>query len=1759
MNSLFDACEDIMSRMRRIMNQVKAVVDDLQGALDYSDDEGWIDPYDDDSRSDASTQGPFQAKSLLENDAKDEGLHPYAAKRRTGRPGVNTKKRRTDIAEDATKLKLKSNRKRGQSVQVMRSFASTGVAKQSTKRRRADHLYRTADDGNDSSNDDPNDMTLLELAAANKGTNPHCGQARSNARSDKSAASLSTKERRSRVQSHGQEFPWSSRNVKWKGLARRAPATGSCDGLPGESDAQGLSSGARAHRQLKHCRHSSTSSHSPVNRPKSRTKKSAVDDNARSSPQELQQELIVSLQNCAVAESECIFTPQEPFVGSTGDKSISDLGHQLNEKYRIGTCIGVLGSISASTDPSNLPLVLNMLVDLLVKNGCETILSLVSREIRLFRNHICVLCTILRLTRTFDTELLLPSHGTVYNLFGSGNHFVFSGAVIFQVVDCVCALLNPGAWSLSIKNPREIICELSFLRFELSQRNNLTERVCKCLLEEQPVQEWCLSNDGTHCFVTCVNPGTWRQYLSTGDLPVSTHATSTRISALGDGGWPSSERDMLWSLLAYFMKERVSSTDPVRNIWLLLSKLMFKGALFKDTSNENSALPPCSEQLDRMTRDLQVFATFLRTGAFANLPISDKLLVAVIKECLLLQAEIITTMSSQLLIGSASEDRRRQRALWIQILKPNDELPELTHIVTQTYVVANVGASNNASDANILLPCSMTSRSCLELLSAYILLVPAGKNPRKKRLQTCLKVMAADLVSAAKTRPDLDLFAAAFQLHDLGLGQDEQAVFLVESVVHINILLAFSGEMRSCGLRELCDNIWDLCSDKSMKQFRLEREVIVNATIKNSSLNMAPMRVCSTAKTITFLCSLLLGLNPWTSGSAPLSSSYTGFVEEAMSNDPKVVQLLFSYLVSCFECACECTGSLTAVTTTAVYLGMLYSRCRQLLLDRQHVATHPIIQQIRQCLVCIVSDSISAFQRCFALVQSDQFNELECSAALESILRMLESALLLNLVDYNGPLTNPVSSTPQHQDEDVLFGLSDEALATMAMDIDCVVSESTGCGDVWDTLKGALDLAKPSTRFVWGGLECSKENVLLTMRLNGKVAVSRNIRSICGCLVLLALRAGVSYIERLVSVITAATRLEEDLLDDASYRQEISRFLIGALCHFGKGSNLLDRFFSQNTRLVVLHILQEQCDTWAIRRLPSCNVVRLKAVGGIEFEKQAFTELVGRSHAKKRVRQLWEDLKAFGNLLEQSNGAGQSTWSQLVWDHIDTTDFDIQCHPCSVEAVCLKRIMIIGNIVRVASLSSIAMSLTPFLVAWTASNLLRFEKTLLIDPQESNGEYSKTFEEAHMMEVIGCSVEAMVATLCHCFCRECGGSSDSLGLYTLIRNRFLVPLMRGDAMDCIATLRKIISACQRVARGDAVNSEAYARLDSAGKATHQLNEMFQQSISRHARVFVFQLARDFSSEETRTDHELLVHAFLSSKAYASVGQAFACGRVTPSNNKGPACLSPLHTSVVQYLFAQETKVPPSRFSFQCLIKLKQYAISNYLSSMLEKDIVSDSKKVDTLRMLRRMLETESDDPLHPIDDEPRLPLQVLCKLARGLRKSMQKALAASMVEEIVVEGVYECAKALFVLPSASVDPYSVGWFIDWCDPANYMSTPTECVSIHCQRRFLWSVLTWLKHLGTAVMETETGAFCLTAERHRLREPSLSNDSSAEGAGNDCYLSMMELEKDVFPSSDVSVIRNVYASTNRRNNEPLQNWEPSNQVKTAVNRLVSLTP
>ena len=1504
------------------------------------------------------------------------------------------------------------------------------------------------------------------------------------------------------------------------------------------------------------------------------------------------------------------------------ENTIPEMCQSLLERYHNSSCTRLLDGIVARAEASALEafehdsLVFTTLLDLLRLHGREIIQDLVAGESVKLEAHVSLLSTLLRLLRLGVNKDLSPDDGVASEIFSLAHFTKYIDFVVLQTVEAVFSLVHPSAWSLQVKNPRRILRILEPLRDAIAENVHLVERACRCLDQELEPQKWRCVSTAQRVFVSSVNPETWQTFLDSGVL--ARRLDTPRSAAFGKE-LPRCEVDAMWSFLAYFS----CSTQPALEDkgvyrWQLISKLFTRGVL---TASPSESLPPCESQLEVCAVELNNLTSLLLSSSLDNLPGRDSILANLIQRSLFLEADALFHNEDSRLSAYPSStdekaDRRLAAKLWNRICNDtNSPTPVRQETFDIGRALTKGGEYTSFMGKPIVLPSSRLTLSCIALVSAWTRQVPLKKARRsrlanalnsltKSLLEECTRLDAEPIVGDSSL-VEADSFEAAFSSTPFssstpvksGLGAKRKALFLREAVAYLTVVSMVTSATPDAGDRTLsasliCQRVWDIMADDAMKCRR--EEILKNERSRSVDSSVDDSyRLYLTAKMMSFVALLVLGIAPWNNVLPETVSTTLDFFRGEGGGEDAALEFLFSCLVACLDCAADSRHGIEITACIGTCIGMVLTNTRN---QRSTNLTGPLQLSIDR-LSMLPGMLIPTLEKVFRLLITASFCGLEEDLCMMSLLSTLRGSLHWStkvdiesmtaaIVPQHGSRIEIAKSNDDSPTDDFWGDIDDALLARIDLEGDGMASRNSSDASsieaVCKLFVESLDQAKPSTRFdVVQSIGDTSDTSVAISTASGRKLIGSRSGPLCRCLAALVASDESHSTAMLLSKLwLAPTKIDpgEDRRD-MEFRKGLAQTVASELCLLALSDPRSRQLVQCNQQGIFSSLLETMLDPKVLRKYPSCNLVRLKANGGSSSEQKVLARLMkfnnGTPAPAMVAREAWKFCTSFGRaLIEQSEARG-STLSELG-RFLLKPDLDLSPTPSrqmmvSMEREYLDRFKMFRGIVsQVAETSP-----TPFDIEKVASvvlgsteYLVGLLKRLRLYKADQDAEAFKGYEHAKSIEDLSSFVEFHASVLAWVYRERRHAISESSLAWIHLCDDYLSPLLQGKNFNVFGVLDRVVSIAVGVPDGISLRANAIATEQAEAVPCV---DMLTEAIIRRSREFMLYIAHEFSAGSTWRSSNFfraILAAGTSQDSHVAwtISRSFCSEAYSLPPAETMLARSPLQTSIDEYITRVEKCHPLSDQDFQSLLSLKRHAIRNVLIPRLSHERSDLSTKSGIVRLLRFMLDAEHDEAV-PVGVDTRMDALVLCSLAKALCLSLRAALYGSSVDDELVAVIFSCATSLVNLPATCIDPEAVGWLIHWCCSNGSNDTDMHATVKRNHASYLWSFSCLLMSLGQLICQPSGDAAPVTI--HSFREELRSMQASGEKA---CWPKSAEKESSsvsaermqryeelLFPKRENDqTITNVYASKRIAcdMDAPLERWLPSLNARRSVQRFVA---
>jgi hypothetical protein len=1034
------------------------------------------------------------------------------------------------------------------------------------------------------------------------------------------------------------------------------------------------------------------------------------------------------------------------------------------------------------------------------------------------------------------------------------------------------------------------------------------------------------------------------------------------------------------------------------------------------------------------------------------------------------------------------------------------------------------------------------ARSCCGALVAWVSCVPP-KNARRARLRSSIKVLIRDVCSSVPSvnrvgsQSVTSVFGhASSKSGDIGETKVLEAAAFLVMFSHI-AESHVTASPDSCSLRRLGEDVWKLTSDSSM---RSNQEALLARTPMafDSTFTASGMRIYISAKTISFLCLVALGFEPWSAPDRNQRYSTTPSQESTTESD---FAFFASCLASCLACACLGTDAREVAVSVASMIGLLISRAHQLMSNAndgvmprsigisleklRDELPHMLFPTLCHCISSTINTS------CIGAIESFLFESfLGLVQVVAAFVRRDDTRVINSVPGVGGP-GEPLTA---NEDPRRAIGVS------LLDEIDETIGERNGLSlnellrQVRDCIIGLIEEAKPSVAF--------SIRISSALSSQAKCLVTRHNASMCRALAAIAAAEGVDACTALLARLFSAVQAASNSPDDLNYLKLSTRRVLEEMILVSDSSKCAAEAIVASTDQVIRLALESLVDSKPLESLPTCNLTRIRASCGESGEKLEFSRLLEIADEKhvsytKETTSMWRFAASLGKCLSSfdTNDRLVALGSCLVSVDREFVNLRHDLRPLSLECECFQRFRFFRAMVSCGEAVDLSWMVSIFVPSST-SILKQLDEALAASQEVRDATMSGlNHRVARMLEVFDCYLCFHVSVVA--WILRMGSSSCSPAQTTLMQSL-------GDDYMRRSLQKKPVVAVQS---------------GSTGK--HPLEAIYPRSILHRCRellIYASQVLSRSDGESPGSLFDALLAAALEADERGSYlfCRAF-CSRphlVRLSQDCPPSdTTSPLSVTIDAYLERVEasaaSQVPP--VDVAALLKLKRFLLKRLVAPRLCLNL-SESNRIGLLRLLRNLLELEREE-LADIDDQPRLDIETLALLARGLRVILQNALASSVVSEDIVTSVYRCGLAMANLPSATVDQRAVGWLVDWCDDAH--SDFNE---------YLRSFFDWLREVGEKIVDTSNPEPLQQYVGEMQGLKALHWDAAAVAARplaqSVSWQHLVALENRVCPvSGHARPISNAYYASRQATKDgetPSPSaWVPSRGLRLVVNLLV----
>jgi hypothetical protein len=1443
-------------------------------------------------------------------------------------------------------------------------------------------------------------------------------------------------------------------------------------------------------------------------------------------------------------------------------------------KKLLGTVRG--GSFDTSVCGS---LVFTVLLEKLRSNGSPVLQELLAKRSQKFGVHCQLLSTILELLR-MKANSGLDSGGVVYEIFAPGKSNCLVKWIVLQLVEAVLSLVHPRAWSLKHIDTKKSLRELEVLRAALAEHCHVLDRACRCIMEELQPQQWRCDLESRFPFVSSIDPDSWRLFLHDGLLSPAT--TIGRFHILGE--WlPRREVEGMWCALAFFAAQKSSVPIQGSFCWKLLSRLVSCG-IIGDIDQEEEKLPPCSDQLDTCTRDLQAAAMLILSGSMDGTRSEDSFVTTFIRRALMLKAtELFYCEDARLLmLPSATDltgDKRTLRTLWSQcdtngqkVCFSNCKTTDCGGDWDRTSSILFLGR-------DLVQPLSVLLKACLYLLASWSSKVSMHKS-RRKRFAMAFSVLVKRLISDANNSNYIEtpkrstkttiLFEEAFSSacpSKYGLGSARRSIFLLESAGYINMSVSFAASLEvdsttntrdslTCWKIELCQQSWTTIADFCMKERQTH---ILRGRIgaHNAEHVDDPCRLLAAAKLCSHVALTLLGFLPLKTDLCT-STMQRGKVFSDFQALMASVKYLISCMLACVDCACDIRENAEIVATVTTNLSLV--------LRGVAISFHRYSEKSESSAA---SDSaflhmlIPTFQKGFVMLSGASFCGPEEDLCLMSLLLVLRQVLLLSFGKNSDSETLPSSTDRVHND--LWGGIDDSALTKFQEGLGLFPNPiGVDSGEICALLIGAISSSKPSTRF-------KIISAVSGMSTHGKMLVTRHVRELAVCLAHFVAASDTTgpqsaqgHVALFLSRPQVPAGFAAETNADAEFFDDVARMIVDELLRLVETSTTVAVFVREHKEIIAHHLFLFVLDPTIIKKVPSSNLSRFEANSNFDSaakEYGRYKEWLRGNEGSLRVSvdYVWKACVGFGKCLQHGDSETSHTWAKLgkCLQNFDI-DFDdssaLGLKP-SLEAEFLRRLrlfrVVVTTFLEKPCVNSEITALVTFVIA-TASNHLYRLLCSLKRKLPCEGE-TGTYDFAQSVELFLVFAEFMIALLAW-IASKCVPTNQGLTelLYS-VSNHFLVPLLLKNDFDVEVGLQAVVTA----ARQPMSTSSKIPQIAPGSSAICPWREDLQKMVVRRSREWIRAIAEDRNAGVSKLSslHLALVQAAVKDSNEAAVLFGVALSPIVGLPRPTEASVGVFPKAVFQYFDNLEITFPPNITELKSITDLMKHTLTSLLPN-LTFDRVALGEKMGALVVIRYVLDSMHEEEMIPV-----IPTGVdqsfLCFLVDRLLGSMRGVLLKETVDDALVAEIYHTSLSIFKLPAASTcdrDACSaVGWLLDWCRMVDYSVRDEGEANSETlvEAKYLLGFADWMICFSKRIQDG-------TIEPYRQALRVLNLTVSDRRSWPDPSHKLFQASDILFPSREAkSSITNVYAISQKAKvkSQSFKPWEPGEVVCRAVRRFL----
>jgi hypothetical protein len=1457
------------------------------------------------------------------------------------------------------------------------------------------------------------------------------------------------------------------------------------------------------------------------------------------------------------------------------------------------------------------------MVELLLKDDMIALQFLVSNESPNVCRFISVVVALLRLLRCKANEKMSVSD-VLWNIFSKDRCKVFLDLVVLQLVDTLLSLFHPQAWDLRVRNSQNVLEQLKPLRNELACHFDLVERACQSLSKEIGTQEWRCVRGGDCVYVSSIDPDDWRSFLTSGAVPPK--PITIRVAAFDDV-YPRCEVDAIWCLVGFLAGADTYNNSSEDNRWHFFSQLLSKGSL--SVSQGPDRLPPPKDQMEAAVEDLTNLTTLIASGVLGNIPRRDTILVDLIQKCVSVECDFVEANGFSW-TPVAPSIKREKLILELSRLfeQPTSDTPKFWNFKRDTFLsfLRDLSAPEieiSWMNKPLLLPSSRLLRCCLALLLAWKSQIPREKVKRLQCLENVIKALVKSLTSenssADATSPQClstkrDAFLDAFTSlpNDESLTESGRSLVRTEIAAYIALFSLFDfnsdcemvTSLSQFDVEATCDLLWSIVSDDMLRQRRDWLSSRGNKCKPMQKYNGDVIRLYNATKVLCLLGILIAGDHPFRldaifSSPPADEGGSVRTVRSALSS----LTFVLSTLIACLDCICDLKYSPEAFSSIVICTFVVLNALDNVSsISNNGTLVVSIASTNRESLrnAVHIFTASQTLQRVFNTVLCSQASGFEADMCFQSVILAIRYVLKIYPKNASTESAIPQVGTSGAAGMDEDFGEIDDAvLANLNL---CITSEGTKALEqdlewiysIFNVLVDAVLSSKPSSRnCIYPTLPSETE---LVISAQGMGLVSKNAELICAILAEVAATRWYPScpMNTLWNVGSRFSCFDDQ--DDILYMKAVGICISRQLCR-SYSSTTVRNIMRDGGESALFNLLESMIDYKLLRKIPSCNLDRIRLNGGSSAEEQGFAELFDfKNGYPKRLKNRLDEIRSFCHDASHAlfNGNESSDFSPTISTFRRVLlNFTVDAHPVelvpSLEREMLDRFKLFQGLLFEARTQDTTITsferLSALLLTSCSYELIHLLQRIGIQDQAHADVKHENYGCSKLFETVACLSELLVSLIsetirCHGCLHTSKSSDDFMAMLRHICDHFACPLLDGRSLNLMTVLCEIVLYGSSFLKGVNPNLGRIGNLVSPNFDLQRYCELLRKSFTRRTRELVVAIASSTASEPKWKSSKLLNSILVAGTsndvdAATFVAQCF-CSRefYVTFPDPMPGLLSPIEHAINKQFAQMENTTPIGDHLATALHTLKRFALQDFAIPKLLKQGIDARSKVLLLRFIQCIFDHDRNERLQNRScADLQFDVLLLCSLARVIGMSIRNILDSNTADDTLVSSLYTCARALMNLPASCLYPNSIGWLVDWAYPSPNMTSNTM------HSNYLWYFCCWLRDFGSLILDTPDKTHLrMLRDEAKMAEPASfwiplgTNELSLSISRH-----LIDLEQQIFPESgstrDVMKLNRYKTSVTVRSREthhdvtenassvPLDEWEPSADVRYAVHQFI----